>query len=344
MENINDSDNENLVSLDGQKGQSNETWYAFSILSWFLLLCAEFDTYTYEYPFKSANNIVNTFIGKVEEIEIIHFLFLHCPMITSKIFILCFTLFGFIIYLIFTTYKKDENLFKSMISILTRFHFISFLLIIIAFTFSQNLTSEIFNNKNPLIISLAFSFLGFASLVFIYFKTNLPCEWYIVFSIKKGCFSSLITYSWFLIFYNIIKLCLTGSNFINGKLYNFDIVNYLKVFKIAINVCISINGLGCLIYSLIFTDIVMLFTNVLIYIDLMIFVFSKFKFSVDNLLIDSIDKVRDYIDKNKNSYIEIEQSIKEIRISFGTVSSILMALFVAEMIFIIIRFKQKLFK
>ena len=342
MENINDSDNENLVSLDGQKGQSNETWYAFSILSWFLLLCAEFDTYTYEYPFKSANNIVNSFIGKVEEIEIIHFLFLHCPMITSKIFILCFTLFGFIIYLIFTTYKKDENLFKSMISILTRFHFIPFLFIIIAFTFSQSLANEILNSKTPFIISLAFSFLGFASLVFIYFKTNLPCEWYIVFSIKKGCFSSLITYSWFLIFYNIIKLCLAGPNLTN--IYNFDIKNYLKILKIAINVCISINGLGCLIYSLIFTDIVMLFTNVLIYKDLIIFVFSKFKFSFNNLLKYSEKEIQIYIEGRKNLYIEIEQSIKEIRISFGTVSSILMALFVAEMIFIIIRFKQKLFK
>ena len=254
-------------------------------------------------------------------------------MITSKIFVFLFCLIGFVIYLIYTTCKKDENLFKSMISIWTKFHSIPFLLIILAYIHSPNVINEIVTiSKIPYIVGLVFSFLGFVSLIFIYIKTNLPCEWYIVLSIKKGCFSCLITYSWFLIFYSTFKICLSVYDFDFTK-YNIqpsEILKYYNTFNIVINVGISINGLGCLIYSLIFKDIVMLFTNILIYKDLLMYISSKLKIS-------DIYKTYNYSE-------EITKKVKDIRLTFEIIGSVLIALFVAEITFIVIRFREKLFK
>ena len=100
-DNLNDSDKENLVSINGENenGKFNIAWYVYSILTWFLLLCIELDAYLND--FLSFNNILN-----------IDSKIFFLPMASSKIFIFCMNLFGFIIYLIFTTCKRDENLFR----------------------------------------------------------------------------------------------------------------------------------------------------------------------------------------------------------------------------------------
>ena len=322
---INEADDENLVPLNEQNDQSNLTWYILSILSWYLLLCFEFYSYLSEF---SINNLSNYIEPKS---NLPFYLNIFFPMITSKIFVFLFCLIGFVIYLIYTTCKKDENLFKSMISIWTKFHSIPFLLIIFAFIHSPSIINEVETiSKIPYIVGLVFSFFGFVSLIFIYIKTNLPCEWYIVLSIKKGCFSSLITYSWFLIFYSTFKIYLSvyDSKNINNESFTIVLLKYLNTFNIAINVGISINGLGCLIYSLIFKDIVMLFTNILIYKDLLMYFSYKLKKMVISIF----------------KYEEITKKMNEIILIFDIVGSVLIALFVAEITFIVIRFREKLFK
>lgn len=253
-DNLNDSDKENLVSINGENenGKFNIAWYVYSILTWFLLLCIELDAYLNDYL--SFNNNLNSDSK-------IFFL----PMASSKIFIFCMNLFGFITYLIFTTCKRDENLLKSMMSTKIRFHFIPFLFILLSFIFSSNL---FFNIRTkflliPSIISLISGVFGCVLLSLIYSKTNIPCEWYIVLPIKKGCFSCLITYSWFLIIYDVISIC------------TVKITNE-KTIQVLVIVFIIINSLGALSFSLIFKDLLVLLTSLFIYRDLIANYFSAY--------------------------------------------------------------------
>ena len=251
---LNDSDKENLVSINGENenGKFNIAWYVYSILTWFLLLCIELDAYLND--FLSFNNILN-----------IDSKIFFLPMASSKIFIFCMNLFGFIIYLIFTTCKRDENLLNSMMSTKIRFHFIPFLFILLSFIFSSN---TFFNIRNkylliPSIVSLISGVFGCVLLSLIYSKTNIPCEWYIVLPIKKGCFSCLITYSWFLIIYDVISICTV-------KITNENTI------KVLVIVFIIVNSLGALSFSLIFKDLLVLLTSLFIYRDLIANYFSTY--------------------------------------------------------------------
>ena len=109
-----------------------------------------------------------------------------------RIFIFGITLFGFIIYLIFTTCKKDENLLNSMMSKWTKFHFISFLFISGLYIF---LKLEIFVGKreeepSKLFFSLIFifSFLGCVSLIFFTLKLIYHANGILSYLLKKVVF------------------------------------------------------------------------------------------------------------------------------------------------------------
>lgn len=299
-DNLNDSDKENLVSINGENenGKFNIAWYVYSILTWFLLLCIELDAYLND--FLSFNNILN-----------IDSKIFFLPMASSKIFIFCMNLFGFIIYLIFTTCKRDENLLNSMTNKWVRFHFIPFLIASFIYILSQ----FFINSKTEghqlafLSIYLVLSFLGCISLIFIYIKTNLPCEWYIVFSIKKGFFSCLITYLWFLIYSFIIFLTVL-------KLRKERGINADKTMKAVGLTCLLLNNLGCYIFAFIFKDLLVLIANLFIYKDLIVTFIA-------------------------NS----EEIFKE---SFGRAGGIIgitiIVLYIAEIVFLSIRYNDKLFK
>ena len=296
-ENLNSPTDENLVSLNKQQNeQSNIAWYILSVLSWFLLIYLEFDDY---------------FRGIFVISRASYSLNVNIPISTFKLFIFCMSLFGFIIYLIFTTCKRDENLLNSMTNKWVRFHFIPFLIASFIYILSQ----FFINSKTEghqlafLSIYLVLSFLGCISLIFIYIKTNLPCEWYIVFSIKKGFFSCLITYLWFLIYSFIIFLTVL-------KLRKERGINADKTMKAVGLTCLLLNNLGCYIFAFIFKDLLVLIANLFIYKDLIVTFIA-------------------------NS----EEIFKE---SFGRAGGIIgitiIVLYIAEIVFLSIRYNDKLFK
>ena len=45
-----------------------------------------------------------------------------------------------------------------------------------------------------IITSLIFSVLTLSTLIYIYIQIKIPCEWYLILTIKKGAFSCLIPY------------------------------------------------------------------------------------------------------------------------------------------------------
>ena len=195
-----------------------------------------------------------------------------------------------------------------------RFHFISFLFISGLYIF---LKLEIFVGKreeepSKLFFSLIFifSFLGCVSLIFFYIKTNLPCEWYIVLSIKKGCFSCLISYSWFLFIVSFTLIIL-----LFGFLKDWKIDND-KNIKALVSSFVIINNLGIIIFSFIFKDLIVLITHFLIYKD------------VFPILISIFDSLR------KDSFALIA----------GIIGLIIISLILIEIILLPIIFKNKLFK
>ena len=189
MEDINDSNKQNLVSLDNKNGQSNTIWYFFSIISWFLLLGLQFDQFLNElFPFDEKYKPLK---GSGISLILDYFFILKLFSLL-RIFIFGITLFGFIIYLIFTTCKKDENLLNSMMSKWTKFHFISFLFISGLYIF---LKLEIFVGKreeepSKLFFSLIFifSFLGCVSLIFFTLKLIYHVNGILSYLLKKVVF------------------------------------------------------------------------------------------------------------------------------------------------------------
>ena len=218
-------------------------------------------------------------------------------------FIFIFTLLlafaGFIIYIIKSTCKKGENnnIFEGMMGIWPRLH--SFPLIIISFIFLLGsyfypLYSKIqeedyqkyFDRMKEIRISgLAFSLIALISLIFIYIVTDLKTDkWYIILTIKKGTYSCLIILLWYYFFYTIYQL----NEYIHTNL-DEDTDRYLKnTLGISFSIII---GLGSLIFSFLFRDIVSLLMNILIYLGMAIYFFSienKVKESYGNLLVDGI--------------------------------------------------------
>lgn len=210
---------------------------------------------------------------------------------------LLFAVAGFFIYLIKSTCKKEKNIFEGMMGIWPRLH--SFPLIIISFIFllgeyfypcyleiENEDYQKYFNRMKELkIFGLAFSIIALISLIFIYIVTDLKTDkWYIVLTIKKGTYSCLIILLWYYFCYTVYQL----SDSIHPNLNN-DNDRYLKnTLGIGFS---SIIGIGSLIFSFLFKDIVAAIMNLLIYLGMTIYFFSidkNIKESYANKLADGV--------------------------------------------------------
>ena len=198
------------------------------------------------------------------------------------IFILLLAVAAFIIYIIKSTCRKEENnnIFEGMMGIWPRLH--SFPLIVISFIFLlgayfhahySELEKEDFQKyfnrmKEIRICGLAFSLIALISLIFIYIVTDLKTDkWYIILTIKKGTYSCLIILLWYYFFYTIFQLI----EYIYPYLSE-DSDRYLKN-HLGIGFSIII-GLGSHAFSFLFRDIAAAFMNILIYLGMTIYFFS----------------------------------------------------------------------
>ena len=216
-------------------------WYILSISSWALLSCCLLESYLND---PSLNNT--------------KYYYRTISLPTVKIFITSLNLVGFIIYLIFTSCKKDNHLYKSMFRGITKFHFVpllltSALLILQHISISFKISSER-NQKNILISDLVIALLALGTFIITYIGMHLPCEWYIVLAIKKGTFSCLIPYLLYNSLFDIVILI--------EKEETAQIIAIISMILLAV-VSISL--------SFIFKDIIMSFINALIYAGLIIF-------------------------------------------------------------------------
>ena len=206
-----------------------------------------------------------------------------------KVLVLAITLTGFIVYLIFTTYKKNQNLYDGMLTNASRFHFIPLLFIsalfIVGSIVQNNLKEMAFMDYHIvlIIIDLLFTIIALISLLIIYIKTNLDCDWYIVFAIKKGTYSTFIV----LLFYNFLNAieCLRAAHLFSG--YAHADSNYwermetkLRDFNDTIGITLSsLFAISVLIFSCLFKDLMALFVNIIIDIEMIIGFFTSYALS-----------------------------------------------------------------
>ena len=218
------------------------TWFATSILSWFFYLCCQLENY--------RNTLLISFENELS-------------LFNYEIIILGISLAGFITYLIFTTCKKNQNLYNSMLGKKSKFHFIPLLfasaLFIVNIIYEQNISKELYNDivvNRIIITSLIFSVLTLSTLIYIYIQINIPCEWYLILTIKKGAFSCLIPY--------ILNLmCLEIYN-----LVTFEDIDKQEIFYKFLYI---IKGILSLFFSFILKDIVVALINAFFYIQDLIY-------------------------------------------------------------------------
>jgi hypothetical protein len=225
-------DDNNRISL---------VWYILSISSWALFSCCLLESYLNDPSLNNTKYYHRTI-----------------SLPTVKIFITSLNLVGFIIYLIFTSCKKDRHLYKSMFRGITKFHFVpllltSALLILQHISISFEIISET-NQKNILISDLVIALLALGTFIITYIGMHLPCEWYIVLAIKKGTFSCLIPYLLYNSLFDIVILI--------EKEETAQIIAIISMILLAV-VSLSL--------SCIFKDIIIAFINALIYAGFIIF-------------------------------------------------------------------------
>lgn len=250
-------------AVDEPKNELNQNytlWYVFSLLSWFLFVCCQIESYLSD----SNSFYRNPGFTPYDYIPIL------------KIFILLLSISGLIIYLIFTTCKKDQNLYNGMLGGNAKFHFVFFLFASALFIIDQLMKygygydeydrydEDQYNfyqklTKKLMIADFIFSIFGIFTLLFSYTQIKLACEWYIVLPIKKGTFSCFIPYLIYKICLDLIYFIFNRDNF-SIKLYKFIIILYFILL-----------GLISLGLSFLFKDIILAFTNGLIYIGNMIY-------------------------------------------------------------------------
>ena len=277
-------------------------FHILSIIAWMVLI-------TSMWPFYRDRNC---FWSKIEYSVYIHGnatsvhyfpLQMKTEWLSSFIFII--TIVGFVVFLIFTTCSRNNELFNGMFEKHTIFHFIPFLLISAIFFITENFDLlediEINNddhyypyyklkiengneikdrfklNRTLLIFDLIFTILGLISLLVFYCRLELKCPWYMAMAIKNGIFSTFIVLLWYNFFHIII--CLRSVVFlidvVDGKKKLKDLKSFYKGTGIAF--CILI-GVVVITFSLCHRDIVMQFVNFLMYVGLVMAYYNRPKF------------------------------------------------------------------
>ena len=269
--------NEQLNQQSNNRGNGSESlgWHIISILSWILLLFTAWNSYNQNSAFWDS------FHSKFYSYIYSYYFPFSMNMPLLKIFVLIISLCGFVVYIIFTTYKKNLNLYNDMLSSWSKFHFIPLLFISALFIIGSNIGNyddDIDGYKYIkmlLIFDIIFTIIALISLIIIYIKTTLNCDWYIVMAIKKGTYSTFIVLLWYNFFYTIICLrtvdCITDNLKDTDSDYTNNLISLYKVTGILFSILFA---LGVFIFSLLFKDLMALFVNFLIYIGMVISFFN----------------------------------------------------------------------
>lgn len=180
---VQQQDANNQVQVRNNGGCPN-SWELFSFFTWILFLSSKWDIYRRSTEINAE---------------------LYRPILYNRSFVqlinLIISILGFLVYLKNIVYKKNENLYQALFNQYAKYHTFAFLLYsALAFTTERQVlglrsfsgVSDSFNFKAFSAFYMIFSLLTLLCIIFVYFCTDMVCDWYIVMSIKKGIYSVII--------------------------------------------------------------------------------------------------------------------------------------------------------
>ena len=297
------------LNFNGTSNIIKSFCWTLSVLSWLLMLTVGWisisylpDEMIYEYlpPLSFILKFISIWdISKYPNYDKKHdfirtLYYAPCQMNESFLYItfiitLIFSTFGFIIYVIFCTFKKDSKIMNGMLGNISKFHFIPILSVSALFLIGIFLNDKDYDNdeeKNCNIASLVFSIIGLFSLLVISFKTQMESPWYGDIFIKKGTYGCLIALLTYNICYSVFRIGLDDMN-------SFDF-NKKKDFRKNCGIGMSLTiGVFNLLFSYFLRDYILAAMNLLIYIGATIYFF------------DLPESIRDFYNEDVDGIIDI---------------------------------------
>lgn len=282
------------------------SWLLFVITNWigfFKLAIKKYDNNNIS--FNNAWSFINNYIKDNTDKNTYYL-----PLQSHRVFylilfgiLLILGTIGFFFYLMNSTWNKDEHVFEGMMGTYSRYHFIPLICASILFIVGIDLkiSFDDIGNKPTLLIvdeaiktfnnflagfavNLAFSVVGLCSLAFVKMHTKIERPFYIIYTIKDGLYSCLLTLFTYNIFYSGIYTGVFGkmkrayNMFKKNPLITLELVNllssidgFMKDCGIAFSIVIGVVNLGL---GLFFKDIFIPIMNFLIYLGLTIYFFS----------------------------------------------------------------------
>ncbi len=210
MANSNNTNISSMNNVQAPQKQANYTQYEIiSFISWIIFMSAKWDYYmkinlvSYESDEKYRPILHNS--GFIQLISLI------------------VTILGFLVYVKNIIYTRNNNFYYGLFGTFSKYHFVPLILyaginIVIDFYINafkdsldpERITSIKEDSKFDLVALCAFymlfSLLTLISIIYIYYTTEMKCEWYIVMTIKKGIYSILIVESLYFFFDSIFFL------------------------------------------------------------------------------------------------------------------------------------------
>ena len=272
----------NNSSYQKEDGDSKLSWYVISLFSWFFLIL------TIWYSYKEANFIWYSFERNLNSGE---YYPIEMNITWLLLFVFLISIIGFVVYLVFTTCKKNQGLYDGMLDNRSKYHFIPLLLISLLYIIAKNAKNVRSNNYSTILenyeylrtlisFDLMFTIFGLISLVLVYIFTELNSEWYIVMAIKKGVYSTFIILLWYNFFHMIVSFKTINYKIKINKEATTDEdgdIKFLRGTGISFTIII---GIGSLVFSFIFKDLMAAFTNFLIYMGMVFAFFNKNEYIV----------------------------------------------------------------
>lgn len=211
------SDNTNIAptnNVQAPQKQVNYTSYEIiSFISWIIFMSAKWDYF-----------MKTNFLGYQDNEQTNE---RYRPILPNSSFIqlisLIVTILGFLVYVKNIIYTRNNNFYYGLFGTFSKYHFVPLILyaginIIMDIYISlykgiltPTLVTKIKNDTKFDLVALCafymlFSLLTLLSIIYIYYTTEMKCEWYIVMVIKKGIYSLLIVESLYFFFDSIFYL------------------------------------------------------------------------------------------------------------------------------------------
>lgn len=248
----------NSIKNNQSENENNRVFFTISVLSWLLFLVTAWLSIGLPYSFNfkffwltfSFDYEISSYFPLV-----MHFVFHYI------IFIFTFSI-ATLAFLIYMTYRDDNNVTDGMLGKYSKFHFIPLLCISALFIIGESVDeSKGRLNTAMYIFDFIFTTIGLASLIFIRVQTKIESPWYAIFAIKEGTYSCLIA----LLIYNI------GFNFTYYGLYEMSDKKYIENWKTGCGIAFPIIiGVANVVLSIIFQDCMIAIMNILIYVGMII--------------------------------------------------------------------------